>query len=56
MAGNAINTQTIFGFKQIDVGAGGALIGDFYASGVMPMFMKRVEHNGFKIPPVYFLS
>jgi pilus assembly protein CpaF len=55
MEGNAITTQTIFGFEQVDVGEGGKVIGDFYASGVMPSFMKRVERYGFKIPPVYFL-
>jgi pilus assembly protein CpaF len=55
MEGNAITTQTIFGFEQMDVGEGGTVLGDFFATGVMPMFMKRVERYGFKIPPVYFL-
>jgi hypothetical protein len=53
--GSAITTQTIFGYDQVDVGEHGEVIGDFYASGVMPAFMKRVERYGFKIPPVYFL-
>ncbi len=55
MEGNAITTQTIFGFDQVDVGEGGIVIGHFFASGVMPTFMKRLERYGFKIPPVYFL-
>ena len=56
MEGNVITTQTIFGFEQVDVDDNGKVIGDFYASGVMPMFMKRVERYGFTIPPYYFLS
>ena len=56
MEGNAITTQTIFGFEQVDVDDNGKVIGDFYATGVMPTFMKRVERYGFKIPPHYFLS
>jgi pilus assembly protein CpaF len=55
MEGNAITTQTIFGFDQVDVDHDGTVIGDFYATGVMPSFMKRVERYGFKIPPAYFL-
>jgi pilus assembly protein CpaF len=56
MEGNTITTQTIFGFEQVDVGESGKVIGDFYASGVMPKFMKRVEQYGCKIPPIYFLA
>ncbi len=55
MEGNAITTQTIYGFNQVDVDEDGKVIGDFYATGVMPTFMKRVERYGFKIPPAYFL-
>jgi len=55
MEGSAITTQTIFGFDQEDVDEHGKVIGDFYASGVMPTFMKRLERCGIKIPPTYFL-
>ncbi|HWH76937.1 MAG TPA: ATPase, T2SS/T4P/T4SS family, partial [Candidatus Binatus sp.] len=55
MEGNTITTQTIFGFEQVDVAADGKVIGDFYASGVMPRFMTRIEKYGFKIPSSYFL-
>jgi pilus assembly protein CpaF len=55
MEGNMITTQTIFSFDQIDVSKEGKVIGDFHASGVMPNFMKRLEHYGFKIPGHYFL-
>jgi pilus assembly protein CpaF len=55
MEGNTITTQTIFGFEQVDVDTHGKVIGAFYASGVMPTFLKRIERYGFKIPPTYFL-
>jgi len=55
MEGNTITTQTIFGFEQVDVAADGKVIGDFYATGVMPRFMTRIEKYGFKIPSSYFL-
>jgi pilus assembly protein CpaF len=55
MEGGTITTQTIFGFEQTDVDENNKVLGDFYATGVMPMFMKRVERYGFKIPPGYFL-
>jgi pilus assembly protein CpaF len=55
MEGSAITTQTIFGYEQVDVDEHGKVIGDFYASGVMPNFMKRIERYGFRIPPTYFL-
>ena len=55
MEGNMITTQTIFSFDQIDVSEDGKVIGDFHASGVMPLFMKRLERYGFKIPGQYFL-
>jgi pilus assembly protein CpaF len=55
MEGNAITTQNIFGFEQVDVGADGAVVGHFSATGVMPSFMKRLERYGFKVPPIYFL-
>jgi len=55
MEGSAITTQTIFGFEQSDVDEHGKVVGAFYATGVMPMFMKRVERYGLKIPPAYFL-
>lgn len=56
MEGTIITTQTIFGFDQVDINTEGKVIGDFYASGVMPNFMKRLERSGFKIPPTYFLA
>ena len=55
MEGGTITTQTIFGFEQTDVDENNKVLGGFYAAGVMPMFMKRVEQYGFKIPPNYFL-
>jgi pilus assembly protein CpaF len=55
MEGSTITTQTIFGFEQFDVDTDGKVIGDFYASGVMPTFMTRLEKYGYKIPSSYFL-
>jgi pilus assembly protein CpaF len=49
MEGSAITTQTIYGFEQVDVDEHGKVIGEFYSSGVMPSFLKRVERYGFKI-------
>ena len=56
MEGNVISTQTIFGYEQVDVDVGGKVTGSFYATGVMPAFMTRLERYGFKIPANYFLA
>lgn len=56
MEGSIISTQTIFGYEQRDVDTTGKVIGNFYASGVMPNFMTRLERYGFKIPSNYFLA
>lgn len=56
MEGNMITTQTIFGYEQVDVDASGKVIGDFYAAGVMPAFMRRLERCGYKVPASYFLA
>lgn len=56
MEGNVITTQTIFGYEQIDIDTAGRVVGDFYATGVMPVFMTRLERYGFKIPANYFLA
>ena len=56
MEGNVISTQTIFGYEQVDVDASGKVVGNFYATGVMPEFMTRLERYGFKIPANYFLA
>ena len=56
MEGNVISTQTIFGYEQVDVDVGGKVAGTFYATGVMPAFMTRLERYGFKIPANYFLA
>ena len=56
MEGNVISTQTIFGYEQVDVDADGKVVGNFYATGVMPEFMTRLERYGFKIPASYFLA
>ena len=55
MEGSMIMTQTIFGYDQVDIAVDGKVIGDFYASGVMPNFMTRLARHGFKIPGNYFL-
>jgi len=54
MEGNRISTQTIFGYEQVDINPAGKVIGDFYATGVMPAFMNRLERYGFKMPASYF--
>jgi len=56
MEGNVITTQTIFGYEQVDVDTAGKVVGNFYATGVMPAFMTRIERFGFKIPANYFLE
>jgi len=56
MEGNMITTQTIFGYEQTDVNAEGRVVGDFYATGVMPEFMNRLERYGIQIPASYFLA
>lgn len=56
MEGNVISTQVIFGYEQRDIDMAGKVVGDFYASGVMPAFMTRLERYGFKIPANYFLA
>jgi pilus assembly protein CpaF len=56
MEGNVITTQTIYGYEQVDVDTAGKVVGDFYATGVMPEFMTRLERYGFKIPASYFLA
>jgi pilus assembly protein CpaF len=56
MEGNVISTQTIFGYEQVDVDVGGKVSGEFYATGVMPAFMTRLERYGFKLPATYFLA
>jgi len=54
MEGSAITTQTIFGFEQTEVDDHGKVIGNFYASGTVPLFLKRLQRYGFKLPPAYF--
>jgi len=56
MEGNMITTQTIFGYQQTDIDAEDRVVGDFYATGVMPEFMHRLERYGIKIPASYFLA
>jgi pilus assembly protein CpaF len=56
MEGSVISTQTLFGYEQFDVDSNGKVLGSFYATGVMPNFMTRLERYGFKIPAAYFLA
>ncbi len=56
MEGNVISTQTIFGYEQVDIDTAGIVLGNFYATGVMPVFITRLERYGFKIPANYFLA
>jgi pilus assembly protein CpaF len=56
MEGNVISTQTIFGYEQVDIDTAGKVLGNFYATGVLPAFMTRLERYGFKIPANYFLA
>ena len=55
MEGHAITMQTIFQFEQKGIDKSGRVIGEFFATGVVPSFMGRLERYGFKIPNVYFL-
>jgi pilus assembly protein CpaF len=56
MEGNVITTQSIFGYEQLDIDGTGKVMGNFYATGVMPAFMTRLERYGFKISSSYFLA
>jgi pilus assembly protein CpaF len=50
MEGDAIQMHDIFGFEQTGVDANGHATGQFYATGVRPRTMDRIESRGIKLP------
>jgi pilus assembly protein CpaF len=54
MEGNVISLQEIFRFEQVGVEANGKIKGHFKATGLRPMFSKKLETMGIKLPPGIF--
>jgi len=49
MEGDTIVMTDIFKFEQTGIGQDGEILGDLKATGMRPMFMSRLEANGFKL-------
>lgn len=56
MEGPVTATQEIYRFKRRGIAPGGAVIGDFEASGVRPQFMDRLSVAGIELPPDMFVE
>jgi pilus assembly protein CpaF len=54
MEGDTITMQEIFRFNRTGVGEGGAVLGEFRASGIRPKFMSEIEVRGVKLSPDIF--
>ena len=50
MEGDAMQMHDIFGFEQTGVDQNGHAIGRFYATGVRPRTLDRIESRGIKLP------
>ncbi len=54
MEGDTIIMQEIFAFRQIGVGEDGRAHGEFFATGIRPTFMDRLESSGYRLSPDLF--
>ncbi|WP_442908187.1 CpaF family protein [Janthinobacterium sp. EB271-G4-3-2] len=54
MEGEVITMQEIFSFKQTGVAEGGAVVGQFSASGIRPRFLERLNSFGIGVPAALF--
>lgn len=54
MEGDVISMHDIFKFKQTGLDANGAAVGDFYATGVRPHCLEKLEACGIQLPPDMF--
>jgi pilus assembly protein CpaF len=52
--GTVIQLQEIFVFKQRGVDAEGRILGEFFATGVRPRCLDRLERAGYECPPELF--
>jgi pilus assembly protein CpaF len=50
MEGDNIQMHDIFGFEQTGVDETGAAVGEFYATGVRPRILDKIEARGIKLP------
>ena len=54
MEGETITMQEIFGFKQTGIGEDGKIKGHYYATGLVPLFNKRLKAFGVGLPESMF--
>ncbi|MGK5007776.1 CpaF family protein [Janthinobacterium sp. LB2P70] len=54
MEGEVITMQEIFSFRQTGVAEGGAVVGQFSASGIRPRFLERLNSFGIGVPAALF--
>jgi pilus assembly protein CpaF len=54
MEGDSVQMHDIFGFEQTGVDQSGAAVGHFYATGVRPRVLDRIESRGIKLPAETF--
>ena len=54
MEGETITMQEIFGFKQTGIGEDGKIKGHYYATGIVPLFNKRLKAFGVGLPESMF--
>ena len=50
MEGDQMQMHDIFGFEQTGVDQHGHAVGRFYATGVRPRLLDRIESRGIKLP------
>ena len=54
MEGDVVTMQDIFIFDRTRVGEGGAVIGEFRATGIRPKFADRLKRYGIPLPQQMF--
>jgi pilus assembly protein CpaF len=54
MEGEVITMQEIFRFRQTGLGADGAVIGRFEATGIRPRFLDLAANHGMTLSPDLF--
>lgn len=54
MEGNVVNMQEIFAFHRHSVDDNGKVLGEFSATGVRPLMLKRFAERGIHLEPRIF--